>query len=125
MKKYILGIDIGGIAIKIDVINDNGSIHSKWEIQTNNRNKSETIDTDAWSSIVEQLNALHIERDSIQGIGIGAPGFIDEKTGFVYKAVNIGWEDFDLANQFNELSGLPVFVANDANVAALGDRKST
>lgn len=121
MKKYILGIDIGGTAIKIGVINDNGSIHSKWEIPTNIGNKGETIATDAWSSIVEQLKALHIEKDSIQGIGIGAPGFIDEKTGFVYKAVNIGWEDFDLANQFNELSGLPVFVANDANVAALGE----
>ena len=121
MKSYILGIDIGGTAIKIGVINDNGSIHSKWEIPTNIGNKGETIATDAWSSIVEQLKALHIEKDSIQGIGIGAPGFIDEKTGFVYKAVNIGWEDFDLANQFNELSGLPVFVANDANVAALGE----
>lgn len=121
MKSYILGIDIGGTAIKIGVINDNGSIHSKWEIPTNIGNKGETIATDAWSSIVEQLNLLNIEKDSIQGIGIGAPGFIDEKTGFVYKAVNIGWEDFDLANQFSELSGLPVFVANDANVAALGE----
>src|SRR5690625_5729552 len=93
MKKYILGIDIGGTAIKIGVINDNGSIHSKWEIPTNIGNKGATIATDAWSSIVEQLKALHIEKDSIQGIGIGAPGFIDEKTGFVYKAVNIRSEE--------------------------------
>src|SRR5699024_3458240 len=100
MEKYILGIDIGGTAIKIGVINDNGSIHSKWEIPTNVGNKGATIATDARSSIVEQLKALHIEEDSREGVGIGAPRFIDEKTGFVYQAVNGGCEDFDLADQF-------------------------
>lgn len=121
MTEFILGIDIGGTAIKIGIINIDGSIHSKWDIPTNIENQGESIATDAWSSIVEKLDALHIEKGQLQGIGIGAPGFIDEKTGLVYKAVNIGWENFDLAHQFSELANLPVFVANDANVAALGE----
>src|SRR5690625_4655988 len=121
MTEFILGIDIGGTAIKIGIINIDGSIYSKWDIPTNIENQGESIATDAWSSIVEKLDALHIEKDQLQGIGIGAPGFIDEKTGLVYKAVNIGWENFDLAHQFSELANLPVYVANDANVAALGE----
>lgn len=121
MEKFILGIDIGGTTIKIGIINEEGSIHSKWEIPTNIENQGASIATDAWSSIVEKLHALNIDREAIQGIGIGAPGFIDEETGLVYKAVNIGWENFDLASQFRELAHLPVYVGNDANVAALGE----
>lgn len=54
-------------------------------------------------------------------MGVGAPGFIDGETGFVYQAVNIGWRDFPLAEHFQKISQLPVYVANDANVAALGE----
>lgn len=121
MEKFILGIDIGGTTIKIGIINEDGNIHSKWEIPTNIENQGASIATDAWSSIVEKLESLDIDKEAIQGIGIGAPGFIDEETGLVYKAVNIGWENFDLASQFRELADLPVYVANDANVAALGE----
>lgn len=121
MTKFILGIDIGGTTIKIGIINEDGSIHSKWEIPTNTENQGASIATDAWSSIVEKLDALKIDKTSLQGIGIGAPGFIDDETGLVYKAVNIGWENFDLANQFRALADLPVYVGNDANVAALGE----
>lgn len=121
MEKFILGVDIGGTTVKTGIINEDGSIHYKWEIPTNTENQGATIAKDVWSSIEENLKTLNIDKVNLQGIGIGAPGFIDEETGLVYKAVNIGWENFDLAAQFRELSNLPVYVANDANVAALGE----
>lgn len=121
MEKFILGIDIGGTTVKIGIVNEDGNIHSKWEIPTNIENQGASIAKDIWSSVQVKLATLKIENESLQGIGIGAPGFIDEETGLVYKAVNIGWENFDLANQFRELADLPVYVANDANVAALGE----
>src|SRR5690625_4279565 len=121
MKKFILGIDIGGTTVKIGFIDEDGKLHYKWEIPTNIENQGVSIATDVWSSIKEKLSILDIEKEALLGIGIGAPGFIDEETGLVYKAVNIGWENFDLANQFKTLTHLPVYVANDANVAALGE----
>lgn len=121
MTKFILGIDIGGTAVKIGFIHEDGGIHYKWEIPTNVENEGASIATDVWLSVEEKLNTLNIQKEKLQGIGIGAPGFIDEETGLVYKAVNIGWENFDLANQFRELAHLPVYVANDANIAALGE----
>ena len=121
MEKVILGIDIGGTSVKIGFVKENGSISHKWEIPTNTSNQGASIAHDVWSSIEEKLTTLKIEKSVLKGIGIGAPGFINEESGVVYKAVNIGWENFELAGDFNKLSNLPVYVANDANVAALGE----
>ncbi|MDY0393455.1 ROK family protein [Virgibacillus halophilus] len=68
------------------------------------------------------MDKLAIENE-ILGIGVGAPGFVDKETGMVHEAVNIGWKNFDLGNQLQLLSHLPVFVENDANLAALGENK--
>ncbi|HLQ88180.1 MAG TPA: ROK family glucokinase, partial [Enterococcus sp.] len=54
-------------------------------------------------------------------MGVGAPGFIDEKTGEIATAVNLGWENYPLGEILQQLSGLPVYIQNDANIAALGE----
>ncbi|GAE91210.1 glucokinase [Gracilibacillus boraciitolerans JCM 21714] len=54
-------------------------------------------------------------------MGVGAPGFIEPGTGKVAIAVNIGWKDFALKDILRDLSGLQVYVDNDANIAALGE----
>lgn len=121
MEKIIIGVDIGGTTVKIGFINDYGEILNKWEIPTNKSNAGMSIINDIWQSIYLQLTDLHLTTDIILGIGVGAPGFIDGDNGFVYEAVNIGWENFELAKQLKDKSGLPVFVGNDANIAVLGE----
>ncbi|GAB3051133.1 ROK family glucokinase [Virgibacillus ainsalahensis] len=121
MSEVMMGIDIGGTTVKIGMINDNGKILKKWEIPTNKSNKGLTIIDDIWESIVDQLEELNVDKSSVLGLGVGAPGFIDGETGHVYEAVNIGWENFDLAELLKKKSGLPVFVENDANIAVLGE----
>lgn len=121
MEKVLLGIDIGGTTAKIGFIREDGTIIEKWEIPTNTENQGLSIAKDVWESVEEKQSSLHISKDSLQGIGVGAPGFINEETGLVYQAVNIGWENFALADEFKKLTGLPVYVANDANVAVLGE----
>jgi predicted NBD/HSP70 family sugar kinase len=54
------------------------------------------------------------------GVGIGAPGVIDE-SGRVHEAPNRKWTDLPLASLLTDHLGLPVQVANDADVAALGE----
>lgn len=56
----------------------------------------------------------------ILGIGIGSPGIVDA-TGTVIAAPNLGWTDEPLQRTLAERTGLPVFVANDANVAVLAE----
>ncbi|MGI8316145.1 ROK family glucokinase [Halobacillus mangrovi] len=118
---YFIGADIGGTTVKLAIIKENGEIIYKWEIHTNTDNQGKSIPEDIHKSIEETLAAQEITKEKIAGIGAGAPGFVDTNTGFIYEAVNIGWKDFDFGNQLQELSGLPVWVDNDANLAALGE----
>ncbi len=55
-------------------------------------------------------------------IGVGYGGPVNWRTGQIAKSYHIaGWSDFPLGEWLQELCGLPVFVDNDANVAALGE----
>jgi predicted NBD/HSP70 family sugar kinase len=56
----------------------------------------------------------------VLGIGVGSPGVVDA-VGCVLDAPNLGWHGTPLAEELHSHTGLPVFVANDANTAALGE----
>ena len=68
--------------------------------------------------LVEQLVARATA--PVLGIGIGSPGIVDPN-GVVITAPNLGWYDLELQRILEERTSLPVFVANDANVAVLAE----
>ncbi|HLR08029.1 MAG TPA: ROK family glucokinase [Bacillota bacterium] len=121
MEKVIIGVDIGGTSIKIGIIDESGDILKKWQIPTDLQDAGSNIVHDIWLSILKNIRSQRIEKHMIIGIGVGAPGFIDGRTGVVDEAVNLGWKNYALKDRLNELSGLPVFVDNDANTAVLGE----
>lgn len=116
----MIGIDIGGTTVKIGLLNHEGKIIYKWEIPTIIDNQGDRIVDDIWQSIIETISEQKVESDII-GIGVGAPGFVNRKTGIVEEAVNIGWKDFHLKDKLQKLSNLPVVIENDANLAALAE----
>ncbi|QFK71955.1 ROK family glucokinase [Pradoshia sp. D12] len=120
MKQKIIGIDIGGTSVKFGIINLNGEILSKWEIETNKQDQGKYIIDEIWTSILHKVTADELEQ-SILGIGIGVPGLVDERQGKVLEAVNIGWKNYELKKHFEEKTSLPIFVENDANNAVLGE----
>ncbi|MEN0086218.1 MAG: ROK family transcriptional regulator [Leifsonia sp.] len=56
----------------------------------------------------------------ILGLGVGSPGVVD-LSGTILTAPNLGWKDLPLQQRLASRTGLPVVVANDANVAALAE----
>lgn len=120
-KENIIAIDIGGTSTKIGFVHIDGHINHKWIIPTNITDKGMFIVQDIWESIKEKIIKYQIDQKSFIGIGVGAPGFTDPETGIVYQSVNIGWKNFHLANRLKDKSNLPVYVGNDANIAALGE----
>lgn len=120
-RDWIVGVDVGGTTVKIGIISAEGDIQSKWEIKTDKTDGGQRIMDDVWTSIDQKLAEAAIPVSQVLGIGMGAPGFIDGETGYIYEAVNIGWKEYDLPAHLKGLSGLPVFVENDANVAVLGE----
>lgn len=122
MEQYLFGIDLGGTSIKMGLTNLNGEIIKKWEIPTNKENEGAAIITDIHSSFVNTLKGNNIEQKQVIAAGIGVPSQVIEKTGYFYKAVNIGgFGDFSITDVLSETLDMPVAAANDANVAAIGE----
>jgi len=59
-------------------------------------------------------------RTPVLGVGVGSPGIVN-LDGVVLTAPNLGWTGVPLRARLAEATGLPVFVANDANAAALAE----
>lgn len=116
-----VGIDIGGTSIKFGLIDDSGKIVTKWEIPTVKNKSNEEFVEYIWNSVLETKRHHQIEFNNLKAIGIGSAGFVNVKEGIIYESVNIGWKDFPLGEILQKVSGLPVFVENDANMATLGE----
>lgn len=120
VKKYGFGIDVGGTTVKVGFFETSGKLLDKWEIKTNTANGGEAILPDIAKAIDEKLDKEGISKDDVQGVGIGVPGPV-LSSGVVTVCVNLGWKNVDVAGTLSGLTGLPVKVGNDANVAGLGE----
>lgn len=120
MSQYVFGVDIGGTTVKLGLFDENGNILDKWEIGTNTEEGGKHILPDTAESILDTMKKKNIDKGQVLGIGVGAPGPIDD-AGMVYGAANLGWDTFSISGTLQELLDLPIKAANDANVAALGE----
>ncbi|SIS36895.1 ROK family glucokinase [Salimicrobium flavidum] len=121
-KQRYIGVDIGGTTVKLAILTTEGKMVYKWEIPTVTDEAGSGIISDVAATLEETLKALDIDKSTIKGIGVGAPGFIDQNTGYVYEAINIGWKNFSMGEALYDATGLPVWADNDANIAALGEK---
>lgn len=120
MKKYGFGVDVGGTTIKMGFFETSGALLDKWEIKTNKENNGESILSDIAKAVDNKLAQEGISKSEVQGIGIGVPGPV-RSDGVVNVCVNLGWGVIDVSTELGNLTGLPIKVGNDANVAALGE----
>lgn len=120
MKKYSLGIDIGGTTVKFGLFNSEGELLYKWEIETRKIENGKYILSDIAQSINTILEERNISKDEVLGAGVGVPGPVKDD-GTVLGCVNLGWSVFNVSKALGELLNIPVKVANDANIAALGE----
>ncbi len=121
--KYYLGIDLGGTFIKGGVVTSDGKILLSGKVPTEAELGTEKIISNIATLSLSLIERAGMKKSDFDGIGIGVPGMIDSGTGIVIYACNLGWRDFDVATAVKNATGLPVKVANDANVAALGETK--
>ena len=120
MKKYLVGIDIGGTTVKLGLFDLNGELLDKWEIETRKTEKGRYILSDIAKSIDSILSKKNINKNEVKGVGVGVPGPVKDN-GAVVGCVNLGWPVFNVEKSLEEILNLPVKVANDANIAALGE----
>ena len=119
-EKVLFGVDIGGTAIKFGIFDIEGTLHKDWEIPTDRSERGAHIIEQIALSIESVIQKVGMEYSQIAGIGLGVPGPVLEN-GVVVNAPNLGWQNRNVKEELEQMSGLRVCVANDANVAALGE----
>ncbi len=119
-KRYAIGVDIGGTAVKLGLFNLEGEALEKWEIPTVKEAQGSHILPDIAASIRDKAASRNLALADVLGVGVGAPGPVDAE-GIVHRAVNLGWGVLHIPQALQALLELPVKAANDANAAAFGE----
>jgi len=119
---YYIGIDFGGMSAKIGVVDKSGNILAKASSPTGaDRSVSEIVKTVA-ELCFEQVQIAKLTMDEIEYIGIAMPGTIDIENALVHYSPNlqqfnnVSWKD-----ELQKFVDKPIYIGNDANVAALGE----
>ena len=126
MSKYTYGIDIGGTTIKCGVFEsktgspDDYELIFKDEITTRKEEGGSRILDDIADFIRSDMSRRELNKSDITGVGLGVPGSC-MPDGTVNKCINIGWGVINAKKLLEEKINLPVYIGNDANVAALGE----
>ncbi|MBZ8179147.1 ROK family protein [Oscillatoria salina] len=116
-KPQVMGIDLGGTAIKIGRFLRDGTCLESWQISTP-QPSSPGLVVESISQVVNKVKKNH----KIVALGIGTPGPTDVTGKIVRVAINLAdWQDVPLADLLTSKTGLPTIIANDANCAGLGE----
>ncbi len=116
-----------GAEINVDFIS---IIITNFAVEIISRRYESTVDLRGQQAILDRF--LYLLAESIEqvarsgqrlfGIGIGVPGLVDVAAGRLLFAPNLNWRDIPLRAMVEEIVDVPVFVMNEANQAALGER---
>lgn len=111
-KKYAIGIDLGGTNLRVALVSEEGEIAHRLK---------KTSPDDVVRALCESI--AEIGYDGLAGIGIGTAGVVDRRNGRVYVSPNLrAVEGVEIVAEVRSRFGVPVFIENDANAAALGER---
>ncbi|MFQ6045375.1 MAG: ROK family protein [Gemmatimonadales bacterium] len=123
--RYIVGVDVGGTNTVVATLPEDGSqVYGVYKEPTLGRNGPDGV----VEQIARMIDASRREASDaagealeVVGVGIGAPGPLDTKTGVVLLTPNLGWRNFPLRDRVSEAVGLPATLDNDANCAVFGE----
>lgn len=122
MPDYSIGVDMGGTNLRIAAITMEGQLLEKITTGVKLALGRDHV-------IGEMCDAIHRLTESYRstgrflGAGIGVPGIIDVEAGMMRKSANLpGWTDYPVRDEIERRLGARVFLDNDANVAALGEK---
>jgi glucokinase-like ROK family protein len=118
----IIGMEIGVDFILAILTDFKAQILWRHREGTDQTEGQETILAKAFDIVGQALGVGESTHSPVLGIGVGIPGLVDVSSGTLLFAPNLRWHDVPLRKIFSQEFDVPVFVDNDANVAALGER---
>jgi glucokinase len=122
MAQFTIGVDLGGTNLRIAAVDEAGRI-----LQTINTATEVARGRDAvvkeMCEAIRSLALKHHSAGSLLGIGIGVPGIIDMNSGMIRRSPNLpDWQNYPVKQEIERLLSTDVYLENDANSAALGEK---
>ena len=118
---YSLGIDIGGTNIAAGVVDDNFDIIATGKIKTNSDRGYEAVLKDIAEAGRLAVSKAGMSIKDMDWVGMGCPGTCNPESGLVEYSNNLRWENVPLQKYVGDSLGIPAYIENDANAAALGE----
>jgi glucokinase len=117
----LVGIDLGGTQIRAVLARPDGTILARYRTRTAPEDGPEAV----LGRIVAAARTVMAQAGGVPivGVGAGSPGPLDCRDGVVLAAPNLGWVNVPLKSRLEHELGIPVVVGNDANAAALAERR--
>ena len=116
-----VGVDVGGTNLVAALVSTTGTIEYKVSCPVDK----------SWSAEETSLQIAKLARkavvdgnypsEKVKAVGIGFPGLVDNKTGYVIKTPNMAFNNTPFRSLFQNEWKVPVYLGNDANCAAIGE----
>jgi glucokinase len=115
-----IGVDMGGTKLLAGAVDEGFGVHHRAQRTVAGLDQSALLDT-AVDAVQEAREAAGGE---VAAVGFGIPCLMDQRTGTGVIAVNLPLADIAFGDVMAERLGIPVFVDNDANAAALAEHRA-
>jgi glucokinase len=115
----VLALDLGGTKIYSALVEREGKIIRE-DIRPTMSDGGFSLVADR---ILDSLYSVMLEGEHPAGVGVAVPAYIDPKTDTIIFSPNLKWHNVDLKKKLEDALGLPVWLENDANLAALGEHR--
>jgi glucokinase len=113
-----IGADLGGTKMLVGVVDAEQRVLHRSTASSQGLSQDDVLDT-----LERELRAAYEACPDAVAAGLGIPCTIDRKRGVAVQAVNLNLADVPIRDLMSERLGLPVFVDNDANVAAIAEHR--
>ncbi|MBE7019712.1 MAG: ROK family glucokinase [Ruminococcaceae bacterium] len=119
--KYYLGVDLGGTNIKAGITDETGNILLKTSVRTDSAGDAQKIADQMVGLCRELVEKAKVSMDDVEAVGVGIPGTVNAENGTVIYCNNLDMDGAPIGAMMQEQLQKPVYLANDASCAALGE----
>lgn len=125
-RLLLLGAEVGIDGVRVVATSLTGDIRAR-AVSAYGASRSAKACIGVLATLLQKVRGQLEEAQDIIGIGIGLPGGVDEAQGLLHFAPNLGWRDLPIGQWLRDrlagtaLADVPVYLQNEADVAALGE----
>ena len=124
MNKYYYAIDVGGTSTKGGIVDEKNNLLFRESIATDVSPQNNSLAGCILNLIKKLETVSNMPINGAAGLGIGIPGEIDPRIGKVCVSNNLGLHNYMIVDELKKYLNIPIKIANDANLAALGEFKN-